>query len=82
MHIAASQGFKDACEILLFQGEGTDINAKTSMNRTPLHLASLHGHLSVVKVLIREGSDINAVDIEKNTALHYASINGHLNIVK
>lgn len=82
LHIASSEGFKDACEVLIFQGEGTDINARTSMLRTPLHLASLHGHLPVVKVLIREGAEINIVDIEKNTPLHYASINGHLNIVK
>ena len=82
LHIAASEGFKDACEVLLFQGEGTDINAKTSMNRTPLHLASLHGHLPVVKVLIREGADINALDVENNSALHYAAIHGHLPLVK
>ena len=82
LHIAASEGFKDACEVLLFQGEGTDIDARTSMQRTPLHLAALHGHLSVVKVLIREGSEINLVDVECNTPLHYASINGHLGIVK
>lgn len=82
LHIAASEGFKDACEVLIFQGEGTDINARTSMKRTPLHLASLHGHLPVVKVLIREGADINAVDVENNTSLHYASVNGHISIVK
>lgn len=82
LHIASSEGFKDACEVLLFQGEGTDIDARTSMGRTPLHLACLHGHLPVVKVLIREGADINAVDSERNTALHYASINGHLSLVK
>jgi ankyrin repeat protein len=82
LHIASSEGFKDACEVLLFQGEGTNIDARTSMKRTPLHLACLHGHLAVVKVLIREGADINAIDIEHNTSLHYASINGHLSIVK
>ena len=82
LHIASSEGFKDACEILLFQGEGTDIDARTSMKRTPLHLACLHGHLPIVKVLIREGADINTVDIENNTSLHYACINGHISIVK
>lgn len=80
--MAASDGFKDACEILIKDGEGTDLDARTSMDRTALHLASIHGHLAVVKLLVRLGADINAIDIELNTPIHYASVQGHLNLVK
>ena len=31
-------------------------------NQTPLHLAALNGHLSVVEYLVNQKSDINAKD--------------------
>ena len=62
---------------LIREGESTDINAKTSINRTPLHLACLHGFIEVAKVLVEYGADINAVDDDHNTSLHYACMHGH-----
>lgn len=55
----------------------TNLDARTSINRTPLHLACLHGHLAVVKLLVRALADINALDDDLNTPLHYAAMNGH-----
>jgi len=52
------------------------------MLRTPLHLACIHGHLPVVKLLVSQGADINAIDIERSSPLFYASLQGHITIVK
>jgi len=43
-------------------------------NWTPLHYASMNGHLSVVECLINQKADINAIDsygkvFKKNTPL-------------
>lgn len=76
LHIAASEGFENICEALIEKGQNTDVDARTSMKRTPLHLACLRGHIQVVKVLINAGAEINAVDNEGNNSLHMASGNG------
>ena len=81
LHMAASDGLTEICKILIKYGEHTDIDARTSINRTPLHLATIHNHPSVVELLITNSADINAVDNEYNSALHYASSLGHLSLV-
>jgi ankyrin repeat protein len=82
LHMAASDGLHRVCAILINKGDHTDIDARTTMNRTPLHLAVLHNHLEVVKVLVLHCADINAVDCEYNTALHYAATQGFVEIVR
>ncbi|OMJ83362.1 hypothetical protein SteCoe_15766 [Stentor coeruleus] len=82
LHMASAYGLKEACEVLLYNGEATDINALTSMNRTSLHLATIHNHLNIVKLLIHEGAMINREDNDKNTCLHYASTQGYKDIVE
>ena len=51
---------------------------------TPLHIASLNGHLDIVKYLVEEcKTDPNIKNIENgSTPLHYASYSGHPDIVK
>lgn len=82
LHMAAAYGLKEACEVLLYNSEDTNINARTSMNRTPLHLATIHNHLNVVKLLVHEGAFIDFTDNDKNTCLHYASTQGYKDIVE
>ncbi|GAA0171953.1 non-receptor serine/threonine protein kinase [Lithospermum erythrorhizon] len=45
------------------------VDAKDYDNRTPLHVASLHGWVEVAKTLIEFGADVNAQDRWKNTPL-------------
>lgn len=82
LHMSAAYGLKEACEVLLYNGEATNINALTSMNRTPLHLATIHNHMNVVKLLIHEGAVIDLEDNDKSTCLHYASTQGYKEIVE
>ena len=51
-------------------------------NYTPLHLAAINGHLSVVEYLVNQKADINTKDKEYRTPLHYGAQNGHLSVVE
>ncbi|CED85476.1 FYVE finger containing protein [Phaffia rhodozyma] len=47
----------------------------------PVHLASSHGKLDILKYLIEEGAAVDVQDAEGETALHKASLKGHLDII-
>ena len=49
---------------------------------TPLHLAAAHGHLDIVRVLLKNKADINFVNEHGNTALHYACFWGYTGIAE
>jgi len=49
------------CEVLIRAGISRD--ARTKVNRTPLHLAAQEGHLSVMRLLISSGADLHASDM-------------------
>ena len=51
-------------------------------SRAALHLASINGHLEIVKLLLESGANVHIKDKGDQTALHLASRNGHLEIVK
>mmetsp|Transcript_27947 Transcript_27947/g.79036 ORF Transcript_27947/g.79036 Transcript_27947/m.79036 type:complete len:1538 (+) Transcript_27947:383-4996(+) len=56
---------------------GLDPNATLYAGRTPLHIASRHGHLKVAEFLIEQGAHINAQDDEGHTPLFDAIMGGH-----
>ncbi|XP_073112331.1 serine/threonine-protein kinase VIK-like [Elaeis guineensis] len=45
------------------------VNARDYDNRTPLHVASIHGWIDVSNCLLEYGADVNAQDRWKNTPL-------------
>ncbi|KAI3733671.1 hypothetical protein L6452_13121 [Arctium lappa] len=53
----------------LLEEDRSLVQARDYDNRTPLHVASLHGWIEVAKVLIEYGADVNAQDRWKNTPL-------------
>ena len=82
LHLAALHGWMDVV-IDLITKYRCDVNCTGYRNegRTPLHCASIGGHLEVVKYLINQqhcARDQN----NKNTPLHYACEYGRLNIVQ
>ena len=85
LHIAARFGYFKCAEALLrgtaTQKADTEIAEKT-FGWTPLHVASVDGHLSVVKLLIEAGADLERYDMSGWTAKEHASLRGHLTIAK
>lgn len=82
LHMASAYGYEMICLALIQAPIKADANSRTSIQRTPLHLATLHNHLNIVKLLIENEADINLKDKENNTALHYASMQGYSHIVE
>lgn len=55
----------------------------TCFNETPLHIATLRGHIEFVRLILAQNPQLAAeLDSRKSSALHIASAKGHLQIVK
>ncbi|PMD54546.1 GDPD-domain-containing protein [Hyaloscypha bicolor E] len=85
LHIAARFGNEDCAKTLL---EGTkdqradlELTEKT-FSWTPLHVACVDGHLSIVDLLVAAGADINKPDASGWTAREHAALRGHMDIAK
>ena len=50
-----------------------DVNVKGDMQWTPLHFASSHGHLEVVKLLVERKANVNAQVRDHGTPMHLAA---------
>lgn len=59
LYISANRGRFEDCKDLI--KIGADINHFNGYN-TPLHEASIHGHLEICKLLLDNGANINAKD--------------------
>ena len=59
----------------------SDIHRRGGYHITPLHAASVKGHVEVARVLLSHGADPNSQNDERFTPLHWASRRGHLAIV-
>ncbi|HIL68952.1 MAG TPA: ankyrin repeat domain-containing protein [Verrucomicrobia bacterium] len=51
---------------------GVDVNAKTDIGSTPLHLAAIWGRKEIVGLLVASGADVNAIDKPGRTPLDEA----------
>ncbi|XP_016484902.2 uncharacterized protein LOC107805383 [Nicotiana tabacum] len=55
----------------------------TCFNETPLHIATMRGHVEFVKLILAQNPQLAAeLDSRKSSALHIASAKGHLQIIK
>lgn len=59
-----------------------DIDEPDHAMNTPLHAASIAGHLDIVKLLLDAGCVVDPVNLARDTPLHDAIDNGHLECVK
>lgn len=61
---------------------GANVNAVSSIGRTPLHIACINGNLHAMKYLISVGADLHRTDMFGNTLMHIACMNNYTDIVK
>ncbi len=64
---------------VLLRWPGTNVEARTAKGESPLMLASLRGHLDLVRKLITRGADVNKTGW---APLHYAATSGHVEIME
>ncbi len=80
LHVAASKGNKEICELLLTRG--ADIEAKEDTGRTALHTAAFRGYMEIVTLLLEKGTKINAQTNDGKTPLDWAIINSKIDIAE
>ena len=51
----------DTCEVLLRAGCSRD--ARTKVDKTPLHVAAQEGHTEICELLLSQGADVDARDM-------------------
>lgn len=80
---AAKNGDMEEAVSLLSKGEGEGVNqVGKEYKLTALHLASLHGHLNVVQLLLDNGAKTDIRDAWNCTPLHNAAGKGHQAVVE
>jgi len=78
---AAERGHLTTVQALL-SAPGIDMNAKSLIGTTALHMAANYGKDEVVKALINKGATVNITDNHGTTPLMYAAIRGHRTTVQ
>lgn len=77
LHEAATRGNCAAAKLLL--DANADVDARNTMNETPLHLAAEAGREETVSLLLESGASSHCIaGFELSTALHYAADGGHV----
>uniref|UniRef100_A0A915HP45 Protein kinase domain-containing protein n=1 Tax=Romanomermis culicivorax TaxID=13658 RepID=A0A915HP45_ROMCU len=66
----------------VLQTPNVDVNVKSSLQMTALHIACMCGHAEVIEKLIQYGGEVNCQDWVKYTPLHVACYFGHEKAVK
>ncbi|XP_076070588.1 uncharacterized protein LOC143042207 isoform X1 [Mytilus galloprovincialis] len=80
LHVLSSLGYSDYVSyvITLDTGMTNKIDAK---GNTPLHLASMSGHLSVLKLLVGNGGNVEMLNKEELSPFFYACENNSISVV-
>lgn len=71
LHWAVDGNQIEAVKLLL--NYKANIDARTTMKRSPLHISCIHGNAEISRVLIDAGASVDAQDYSQNTPVHYAS---------
>jgi ankyrin repeat protein len=81
IHDAATKGDLTKVKALL-KKDARLLNAGDDNKKQPIHWASQHGHLEIVKFLLGRGAAVNCKNVIDETPLHYASALNHKEIAK
>lgn len=82
LHIAASHGSVEACELLMNMGIPVNTPATASGSRLPIAEAAARGHANLVRWLIDRGSLVDGLAIAVTTPLMDSAIGGHRSVVE
>jgi ankyrin repeat protein len=58
LYVATKTGLERACQHLFLKG--SDVDAPEGYCGTPLQVAALQGHDTIVRLLLEKGADVNA----------------------
>jgi hypothetical protein len=81
LYYAAMSGFRNLVEHLI-SADSRDVNSSGGSHTTPLHAASVKGHLDVASLLLENGADPNSLDDRGRAPLHRVSQGGQLVMAK
>lgn len=79
---ASTEGNANIVRRLIERNTHLDINIANCDKMTPLALASMNGHLEVVRLLVGAGAKIELPDRKGQTALHHSAKMGHSDVVE
>lgn len=77
---AAASGNTD--ELLAALGNGANLEARDSRQRTALLLAASNDHVEAARILVEKGADVNAVDDQKDTPWLVTGVTGSVEMGK
>lgn len=82
LHYACSKGSTECVTYFLtdFKSDPNSTNCQYSM--TPVHMAAIHGKLSIISLLHKFGADLHQLDNEGQNILHKAITFGDLDFIK
>ena len=80
LHVAASEHQLECMQILLDVGKA-EVNSRTNIAQTPLHIVVCKGHVDTATLLVERGADINALDMMGHTPLDNAEERKHNSMV-
>ena len=83
LHRWAKEASIERMVCLLESENPPDIDEKDDTSKTPLHWATLMGHVDVARLLLDRGSrSLDATDDNRLTPLHLAARNGHVDVAR
>ena len=80
LHSATSNGQTEIANLLLDANADPNLVSYNLIN-TPLHLAALKGHLSIVQMLVEYGADLSLKNMDGLTPLGVAEKEGHSEVI-